>query len=130
MVSNVLTIRTQFLRFILVGVAATLSTYLILIILVEAWQVNVIVASVAGYIVGIVVNYKLNYGFTFRSSRHHHVLVPRFLVVVLVGLLLNIGIMSAGINWFGIHYVLAQLAAVAVVLIWSFAANRLWVFTD
>jgi putative flippase GtrA len=97
---------------------------------VEAWQINVIVASVIGYIVGIVVNYALNYGFTFQSKQHHQHLIPKFIVVMMVGLLLNTGIMFVGVNWFDINYVLAQLAAIAVVLIWSFTANRLWVFTE
>jgi putative flippase GtrA len=122
--------KAQFFRFFLVGVAATLSTYATLILLVEIWQVNAIVASVVGYIVGIAVNYKLNYRFTFRSSHHHRFLLPKFLVVMIAGLLLNIVIMFIGISWIGIHYALAQLAAVAIVLVWSFAANRLWVFAD
>ena len=123
-------LKAQFLRFATVGVLATLSTYISLILLVEFWQIDVIKASVFGYIVGIIVNYALNYGFTFRSTRRHHILVPKFLLVMSIGLLLNIGVMSVGVNWIGIHYVLAQLAAVAVVLIWSFTANRFWVFTS
>lgn len=123
-------LKTQFLRFILVGVTATLTTYLFLIVLVELWQVNVIIASVIGYVAGIVVNYLLNYGFTFQSKQHHLNLVPKFILVMLVGLLLNTGLMFVGIYWFGMHYVLAQLAAITVVLIWSFTANRLWVFAD
>ena len=91
---------------------------------------NVIVASMIGYIVGIFVNYGLNYGFTFQSKQHHRILVPKFIIVMMVGLLLNTGLMFVGVNWFDIHYVLAQLAAIAVVLIWSYTANRLWVFTD
>lgn len=123
-------LKAQFLRFVLVGITATLSTYTFLIVLVEAWQTDVIVASIIGYIVGIVVNYSLNYAFTFQSKKHHQVLVPKFIAVMIVGLLLNTGIMFVGVNWFGIHYIFAQLAAVAVVLIWSYAVNRLWVFTD
>ena len=122
--------RTQFLRFIMVGATATLTTYLILIFLVEIWRMNVIGASVLGYVAGIAVNYKLNYGFTFRSERQHRILIPKFVVVALTGLLLNTGLMFIGVNLFGIHYVLAQLAAVAVVLIWSFSINRLWVFKN
>ena len=122
--------RTQFFRFIVVGATATLTTYLILILLVETWHMNVIGASVLGYLAGIAVNYKLNYGFTFRSDRQHRILIPKFFVVALTGLLLNTGLMFMGVNWFGIHYVLAQLAAVAVVLIWSFSINRLWVFAN
>ena len=127
---NKLVFRTQLLRFIIVGATATLTSYLILIFLVEIWRMNVIGASVLGYVAGIAVNYKLNYGFTFRSERQHRILIPKFIVVALTGLLLNTGLMFMGVNWFGIHYVLAQLAAVAVVLIWSFSINRLWVFTN
>ena len=114
----------------MVGAASTLTTYLILIFLVEIWRMNVIGASVLGYIAGIAVNYKFNYGFTFRSERQHRNLIPKFFVVALAGLLLNTGLMFVGVNWFGIHYVLAQLVAVAVVLIWSFSINRLWVFRN
>lgn len=114
----------------LVGATATLSTYILLIFFVEVWQMNAVAASVIGYIAGIIVNYSLNHGFTFRSKRAHRVLIPKFLFVMLVGLLLNIGIMFAGVTWLGIHYALAQLAAIAVVLTWSFTANRHWVFTD
>lgn len=114
----------------MVGITATLSTYLVLILLVEVWQVSILLASIIGYIVGIIVNYLANYGFTFQSNRHHRILIPKFLVVMFVGLLINVAIMVIGIHWIGIHYVLAQLAAVVVVLGWSFSANRLWVFAD
>jgi putative flippase GtrA len=124
-----LVFKSKFLRFALVGATATLTTYLVLILLVEIWHMNVIVASVLGYIAGIAVNYKLNYGFTFRSERQHRIVIPKFIFVALIGLLLNTGLMFVAVNWVGIHYVLAQLAAVAVVLIWSFTINRLWVFT-
>ena len=123
-------LRTQFLRFIMVGATATFTTYLILIFLVEIGRMNVIGASVLGYVAGIAVNYKLNYGFTFRSERQHRIVIPKFIFVALVGLLLNTGLMFVGVNWFGVHYILAQLAAVAVVLVWSFTINRLWVFTN
>lgn len=106
-----------------------MSTYIVLIFLVEMWQTDVIAASVTGYIVGIVVNYALNYGFTFRSEQRHIILAPKFLIVMVIGLLLNTGVMWTGVNWLGIHYVLAQLVGVTIVLTWSFTANRLWVFT-
>ncbi|MBT8070656.1 MAG: GtrA family protein [Gammaproteobacteria bacterium] len=123
-------IKAQFVRFTLVGITATLSTYAVLILLVEVFRLSPILASIIGYLVGIVVNYKLNYGFTFRSSNRHHILFPKFLIVMLVGLLLNVLIMFIGMNWLGIHYILSQLVAVAFVLTWSFVANRFWVFTD
>ena len=122
--------KNQFLRFALVGTAATVTTYVVLIAGVEGLHVNAVTASVVGYTLGIVVNYILNYRYTFGSEQHHHVVIPKFLTVMVIGMFINASVMYAGINWFGFHYMLAQLAAVVVVLMLSFTANRLWAFAD
>jgi len=121
-------LKSQFLRFALVGATATITTYAVLIVGVEGLQMNAVTASVAGYMAGIVVNYILNYRYTFGSDQRHHVVIPRFLAVMVVGMFINAAVMYAGINWLGFHYMLAQLAAVAVVFMLSFAANRRWAF--
>ena len=114
----------------LVGTAATVTTYTVLIVGVEVLHVNAITASVVGYVLGILVNYILNYRFTFGSVQQHHVVIPKFLTVMIVGMFINAAVMYLGINWLGFHYMLAQLAAVGVVLLLSFTANRLWAFAD
>ena len=91
---------------------------------------DAVTASVVGYALGIVVNYLLNYRFTFGCDEQHHVVIPKFLTVMVVGMFINAAVMYTGINWLGFHYMLAQLAAVAVVLLLSFTANRLWAFAD
>ena len=118
----------QFLKFSLVGTAATLTTYAVLIVLVEGWHWAAVPASSAAYLAGGGVNYLLNYRFTFSSVQPHRVAIPRFVTVMAVGLVLNAGIMYSAINRLAIHYLLAQLLAVAVVLVWSFTLNRLWAF--
>jgi putative flippase GtrA len=110
--------------------AATVTTYTVLIIGVEGLHINAVAASVAGYALGVVVNYILNYRYTFSSDQHHHVVIPKFLTVMAVGMFINAVVMYATVNWLGLHYMLAQLAAVAVVLMWSYSANRLWTFAD
>ena len=116
--------------FALVGTAATIVTFAVLIISVEVLHANAIMASVVGYALGIVVNYILNYRYTFGSDQHHHVVMPKFLVVMVIGMFINTAVMYLGINWFRFHYMLAQLIAVAIVLMLSFTANRLWTFAD
>ena len=76
------------------------------------------------------VNYILNYRYTFGSDQHHHVVIPKFLTEMTVGMFINAVVMYAAINWLGLHYLLAQLTAMAVVLMWSYTANRLWAFAD
>ena len=123
-------LKNQFLRFALVGTAATFTTYSVLIVGVEGLHTNAVTASIVGYLLGMVVNYILNYRYTFGSDQHHHVVIPKFLVVMVVGMSINAAVMYAGTNWFGLHYLLAQLAAVAMVLMVSFTANRLWAFAN
>ena len=109
---------------------ATLTTYAVLIVGVEGLHLDAVMASVAGYGLGVIVNYSLNYRFTFNSEQHHHVVLPKFLIVAGSGMIINASVMYAGIKWIGIHYVLAQLVAVLIVFTLSFAANRLWTFAD
>jgi putative flippase GtrA len=123
-------LKNQFLRFALVGSAATITTYAILIVGVEGLHINAVAASVTGYLLGIGVNYFLNYRYTFGSDQHHHVVIPKFLAVMMVGMFINAAVMYTGTNWLGFHYMLAQLAAVVIVLMLSFTANRFWAFAD
>ena len=78
---------------------------------------------------GIGVNYILNYRYTFGSDQHHHIVLPKFLAVMVVGMVINAAVMYTGTYWLGFH-MLAQLAAVVVVLMLSFTANRFWAFAD
>lgn len=122
--------KNQFLRFALVGVSATITTYIVLVVGVEIFHINAVIASVVGYAMGIVVNYALNYRYTFRSDQLHHVVLPRFLLVMVLGMFFNAVIMYSGISWLGTNYMLAQLYAVAIVFMLSFTVNRLWTFSD
>jgi len=119
----------QFLRFAMVGVLATLTTYVVLIALVEGLGFDAVWASAWGYLSGAILNYLLNYYYTFGSSRRHAAALSRFALIILAGFLLNTAIMYGAVTVFAIHYLLAQLLAVTVVLLWSFLANRYWTFT-
>ena len=122
--------KRQFLRFALVGTVATMTTYSVLIVGVENLHMNAVTASIAGYMLGMIVNYILNYRYTFSSEQQHQVVLPKFVLVMVIGMLINAGVMFIGIDWLGIHYMLAQLAAVAVVFMLSFTANRMWTFVN
>jgi putative flippase GtrA len=118
----------QFFKFAAVGAASTLSTYTVLITLVEVFSVSAVTGSLVGYIAGAAVNYVLNRRYTFSSNMQHRLAVPRFALIIVVGFVLNTAIMYYTVSSTSIHYILAQLAAVAVVLVWSYSANRLWTF--
>lgn len=118
----------QFLLFALVGCAAAVGHYGVLILLSELLDVGPVPASAAGFVVGGVISYVLNYGHVFRSDRDHLPTAAKFVAVAAVGLGLNSAIMGGLTRGLSLHYLPAQLAATALVMVWSFAANRYWTF--
>lgn len=120
----------RFLAFTGVGAVGTLAHYLMLLLLVEGLGRGPNAGTAVGFIVGAVVNYSLNYKFTFRSDARHRVALPKFLTIAVVGFCINAVIMRLGITWLAFHYMLVQLFATGVVLIWNFAGNLLWTFRE
>ena len=117
----------QLLRFAGAGTAATATHYVTLILLVELGRMNPTLASVVGYGGSWIVNYTLNYRFTFRSARPHRETIGRFAGVAIVAVLLN-SIVMATATGIGIHYLVGQVVATALVFCWTFTCQRFWIF--
>lgn len=126
--SPALPIAHKFGRFLLVGGLCTGLQYLLLVGLVEGLGLSATIASTIGYAASSVVNYSLNYYFTFNSAERHGRSVPRFLLIGVFGLFLNGAVTFVGTDIYGVHYLLAQAAATAVTLLWNFLANLRWTF--
>ncbi len=116
-----------FARYALAGAIGTAFHFAILAALVQLANVNAIAASTAGAIAGALVNYALNYRFTFGSRRMHRVALPRFVTVALAGLALNAAVLALAL-YFGVHYLVGQAAATGAVLATGYLANRAWTF--
>jgi len=118
----------QFLAFAFVGAIGTGVHYAVLMLLVYSQLAPVPFATTIGFAAGAAVNYTLNYTFTFDSRRPHLQAVPMFLTVAAIGAVLNVVIVWVLVSAAGLHFLLAQVAATAVVLLWNFSANRAWTF--
>lgn len=118
----------QFVLFAMVGCAAAVGHYGVLVVLAELLATPPVLASAAGFVVGGVISYWLNYGHVFRSEQDHLPTAAKFLAVATVGLCLNSAIMWILAERIGLHYLLAQVTATALVMVWSFGANRYWTF--
>lgn len=125
-----MSISRQFAMFIVVGVAAALVHYGVLIALVELRGVAPVPATLAGYVAGGVVSYVLNRRHTYESERPHEEAGWRFAVVAGVGFVLTSIFMYLLHDVAGLHYLAAQVLTTGVVLVWSFGAHRLWTFSE
>lgn len=118
----------QFLRFAAVGASGTAVQYIVLWAGVELFALPVAPASGAGYMLGSVVNYLLNYFFTFQSGKSHAETATKYYTVLAVGWCLNTGLMWLLAHLLGWNYWLAQILTTGIGLVWNFIGSRWWVF--
>ena len=117
----------QFSRFLAVGAVTTIVHYGVLIALVEALGAHPVLATTAGFLVAALLSYVLNRRYTFDHEPAFGAGLLKYYAALSIGLLLNAGVMAALTQW-GVHYVLAQVVATGVALVWNFTAARLVVF--
>ncbi len=116
------------LRYIAAGSLAVGVHYLVLILLVEAAAMDATLSSSCGFVVGLIVNYLLQYYWTFRSSGSHAKRFPIFAGVAVVMLGLNAAIFWTLHERLGINYLLAQAFAIGVVFLLNFLINSRYTF--
>ncbi len=123
-------IAKQFIIFASVGAIGTLGHYAALIFLVEVFNVNPVYATTVGFVIGALINYILNYKYTFQSSKPHGEALTKFLTVAAIGAMLNSFIMFCGESFLKFNYILVQIFATGIVLLLNFGLNKLWTFAS
>ncbi|WP_317205790.1 GtrA family protein [Janthinobacterium sp.] len=123
-----MSLQRQFLRFAAVGASGTAVQYSVLWLGVELLGVSAAAASGAGYMLGAVVNYILNYFFTFQSSKSHGEAISKYFTLLAIGWCMNTGLVWFLAHEQGWNYWLAQILATGIGLAWNFAGSRWWAF--
>jgi len=119
---------TQFLHFAMVGATGTAVQYLVLWLGVERCGQGVAASSGAGYVLGTLVNYALNYFLTFGSDQLHLRAARRYFTLLAMGWCLNTGLVWLLVRDLHWHYWTAQVLATSLGLLWNFSGSRWWVF--
>ncbi|MCP4265663.1 MAG: GtrA family protein [Candidatus Brocadiaceae bacterium] len=122
---------TRFIKFTGVGAIGTIAHYITLACLVQLiTNVNIVLASSVGALIGAVVNYLLNYRFTFESDKRHTEAFGKFFTIASLGFVLNGLFMALLTQNLDIYYLLAQIVTTGIVLIWNFLGNYYWTFRE
>ena len=121
------TVAEQILRFLVVGGIATITHYVILVALVELTGMRPVLATSIGYAVGVVTSFVLNRKYTFRNQSSVARTFAKYCLVYVIGMGLNAALMVTVMAQ-GVPYLIAQIVATALVLVWSFLGSRFVVF--
>ena len=115
------------LRYALVGAVATASHWGLMALLVEAGGLRPWLASGVGAVLGAQVAFVGNRRYTFAHQGPWWPAWWRFMGTAALGAVVGMALVAAGtaLAW---HYLLAQMVATALVLLLTFAVNRVWAF--
>jgi putative flippase GtrA len=114
-------------RYLLVGATATAVHWALLALLVEALGVVPWLASGAGAVLGAQVAFVGNRVYTFGHAGPLWPAWWRFMGTALLGAGVSMAVVAAGVA-LGVHYLLAQAVATALVVLLTFGLNRYWTF--
>lgn len=129
----------KFIKFAVIGGAATLLQFLFLGLFVEVIGLAPTFASASSYACAAVFNYFANYYFTFGSNTSHKRTLPKFVVTVAIGMTLSTTLFAmfhyfltnfllVNTNLLHSAYLIAQLFATLLTLIVNFLMHKFWIY--
>ena len=120
----------QFLHFAAVGACGTLVQYTMLEVGTGWLSMQAAWASAIGYVMGSVVNYLLNYFFTFESGKSHMEAASKYFTLLGIGLCINTALMALLADHLGWNIWIAQMLTTGIGLVWNFTGSRFWAFRE
>lgn len=118
----------QFMKFGVVGAVAFVIDYGLLALLTEVFGVNYLASATVSFTASVVFNYvaSMRYVFTHKEGMSRRREFVIFVVLSVVGLGINNVCMWAGVELFGIHYLLTKIVATAIVMVWNFVTRKIF----
>ena len=121
----------QFLKFGVVGVIAFFIDYGVLMLLSVGMGMDPVVSAAISFTVSVGFNYvaSMRFVFTHREDWSKRREVVIFVVLSVIGLLINEAIMYAGVAALGkspLAITVTKVIATAVVMVWNFFSRKKW----
>jgi putative flippase GtrA len=120
---------TRFIRYNLVAGIATFVDLFIYWFLITALGVFYLASATIGFVIGLTINYSLNRVWGFKGTKRK--LVSGFFYFALVGtsaLIIALLFLALFVEVFGMHYFLARVFVVLIVIPWNYFLNALITF--
>ena len=118
----------QILKFGVVGGLAFIIDYGILIFLTEVFHMNYLISRTISFIVSVIFNYIMSIFWVFDvdENKNRTTVFSVFIILSVIGLLLNDLFMWVFVDGMSIHYLIAKIIATLLVMIYNFITRKLF----
>ncbi len=120
---------SQILKFGFVGAAAFVIDYGLMVLLTEVFNVYSLISAAISFTVSVIFNYVASVKWVFEVDEEKNSKQKQFIVFVVlsvIGLIINELIMWIMDSKFGIHYMISKLVATFVVMVWNFITRKIF----
>lgn len=116
------------MKFGAVGIIAFVIDYGLLAFCTEILHINYLVSATIGFTVSVIFNYiaSMRYVFTHKEGLSRSKEFVIFVILSVIGLIINNALLWAGVELLGIHYLIVKIGATAVVTIWNFVTRKIF----
>lgn len=118
----------QIMKFGVVGVIAFAIDYGLLIFLTEVFGIDYLVSATVSFTVSVVFNYlaSMRYVFAHREGMSRRREFAIFVVLSVIGLLINNACLWLGVDMLGVDYRISKIVVTAVVMVWNFVTRKIF----
>ncbi len=118
----------QLMKFGVVGVIAFVIDYGVMVFLTEVFGVNPVASATVSFTVSVVFNYvaSMRYVFSHREGMSRRREFAIFIVLSVLGLIINDVLMWAGTEVVCVDYRIVKIFATAVVMVWNFVTRKIF----
>jgi putative flippase GtrA len=122
-------LKSSIVRYSIVGGLTAIVEFSLLLIQVELFSINYLVANIIAFVLAHVFNYTLSRIWVFESrGAKRRIEFSLFMLFVGAGLLINQLLLWYLVDQVGIRYEIAKAISILVVIIWNYVTRRYIIF--
>ncbi|MBI5224910.1 GtrA family protein [Candidatus Micrarchaeota archaeon] len=125
--------KATFVKFIIIGISATILTVLFTYILTEYAKLYYLLAAIISTQSGIVWNFLWHDNWTWKNRKKSASVFKRFLsfeAIYVVSQAANVFLLFVFTEYFKIHYILSLLTAIGITFLYNYVMNHKFTFKE
>lgn len=118
----------QILKFGVVGGLAFIIDYGIMVFLTEIFEINYLISTTISFIISVIFNYMMSIYWVFEvdKNKKKSTVFSAFIILSIIGLLLNDLFMWIFVDTFFINYMIAKIIATFLVMVYNFITRKIF----